>query len=227
MIPPAPLNGLFNHDVQNSLKREIKRFRTVKFAKHASIYSCGDKGENVYFIESGQIKIQSFTPAGKECLLAIYIYGDIFGESCLSGSDEYTETATAMEDSVVKVIPRSEFFLHLTREALLESFVKYLAVRVANQQRIITDLITADSEHRLAKTLLELAKKLGGMDCHADIIKHKFTHEELSMIVGTTRPRISQFIQKFRKLDLIEITPEHFIVVKKENLTAYFGNMSE
>src|SRR5688572_23376925 len=142
MISHSPAAGLFNQDLQNSLKREIKHSRIIKFAKHTNIYTCGNKSENVYFIESGQIKLVTLSPEGKECLLAIYTAGDIFGELRLSGSDEYRETASAMEASFIKVIPYSEFFQHLIRESQLESFVKYLAVRIADQQQIITELIT-------------------------------------------------------------------------------------
>lgn len=226
MISHSPAAGLFNQDLQNSLKREIKHSRIIKFAKHTNVYTCGDKGENIYFIESGQIKLVTLSPEGKECLLAIQTAGDIFGESCLFGLDEYRETATAMEASLIKVIPCSEFFQHLIRESQMESFVKYLAVRVADQQQIITDLITIDSEHRLAETLLRLAKKLGKKHPRSIIIEHKITHEELSMIVGTTRPRISQFMRKFGKRDLIEISENRFIIVKEKNLTKYLNQMA-
>ena len=221
MIPHSPAAGLFNHDFQNSLKRKIKCSRTVKFAKRANIYSCGDKSESIYFIESGQVKLVTLSPAGKECLLAIHTPGDIFGEIGLSGFDKCMETATAMEESFIKIIPCSEFFPYLTGESLFEDFIKYLAVRIADQQRTITNLVTIDSEHRLAKTLLRLAEKLGKKDPRSVIIKHKITHEELSMMVGTTRPRISQFMRKFRKRDLIEISENRFIIVKEKNLTEY------
>lgn len=221
MIPQFPAAGLFKRRFQNSLKQNIKHSRTVKFAKHTNVYSCGGKSENIYFIESGQIKLVTLSPAGKECLLAIHTPGDIFGELSLSGLDEWMETATAMEDSLIKIIPCKDFFLHLAGESLLKDFVKYLAVRVANQQRIITNLVTIDSEQRLAKTLLRLAKKLGEKDPRSVIIKHKITHEELSMMIGTTRPRVSQFMKKFRKCKLIEISKRGFIIVKEKNLTEY------
>lgn len=226
MTSHSPAAGLFNQEFQNSLKREIKHSRIVKFAKHANIYTCGDKCENVYFIESGHIKLVTVSPGGKECLLDIYNAGEVFGELCLSGFDEYGETAIAMQASLIKVIPRSEFFVHLTRESQLESFIKYLAVRVADQQQIITNLITIDSEHRLAETLLRLARKLGKKYPRSVTIEQKITHEELSMMVGTTRSRISQFMWKFRKRDLIEISKDRFIIVKEKKLTEYLNHFA-
>ena len=76
----------------------------------------------VYFIESGQIKLLMLSPEGKECLLAIHSAGDIFGELCLSGSGARLETATAMEDTILKQIPASQILARLSRDSLLEGF---------------------------------------------------------------------------------------------------------
>jgi CRP-like cAMP-binding protein len=87
----------------------------------------------VYFIESGQIKLLMLSPGGKECLLAIHAAGDIFGELCLSGLGARLETAIAMEETVIKQIPCSDFFARLGRDALFEGFVQYPAARIADQ----------------------------------------------------------------------------------------------
>ena len=71
------------------------------------------------------------------------------------------ETATAMEETILKLIPCSKFFLRLNSDSLLEGFVRYLAVRIADQQEAIANLVTVDSEQRLGKILLQLARKLG------------------------------------------------------------------
>ena len=111
----------------------------------------------VYFVESGQVKLLMLSSEGKECLLAIYSGGDIFGELCLSGIGARVETATAMKATTVKQIPYSQFFARLHRDSLFEGFVRYLAVRIADQQQIIANLVTVDSEQRLGQTLLQLA----------------------------------------------------------------------
>jgi CRP-like cAMP-binding protein len=115
----------------------------------------------VYFIESGQVKLRMLSSEGKECLLAIHASGDVFGELCLSGIAGRLETATAMEDTRLKKVPCAKFLERLTTDSLLEGFVKYLAVRVAEQQEVIASLVTVDSEQRLGKTLLHLAGQLG------------------------------------------------------------------
>ena len=90
-------------------------------------------------------------------------------------------------------------------------------------QQSITDFATANSEYRLGRTLLLLGDKLGKRGPFAIRIEHNISHEELSQIVGTTRPRVSGFIQKFRSLGLIEITAEHFMVIREKELANYLS----
>src|SRR6202162_5509766 len=186
----------FKQQLRESLQHETLNSRTVKIARHANVYTCGDQDKMVYFIESGQIKLLMLSPEGKECLLAIHSAGDIFGELCLSGSGARLETATAMEETILKKIPSSQFLARLSRDSLLEGFVRYLAVRIANQQQVIADLVTVDSEQRLGKTLLQLARTLGHKNQQSTRIELKLSYDELSEMVGTTRPRISLFMQR-------------------------------
>lgn len=226
MIQQAPQADRFKQQLRDSLLRETTDARAITIAKHDNIYTCGDQDEMVYLIESGQIKLLMLSPEGKECLLAIYTAGDIFGELCLSGLGSRMETATAMEETVLKLIPSSKFFQRLSADSLLEGFVRYLTVRIADQQEAIANLVTVDSEHRLGKVLLQLARKLGKEDPRSIRIEQKISHEELSKMVGTTRPRISEFMQRFRALGLIEISIEHFIIVKEKKLTDYLARIA-
>src|SRR5262245_15814954 len=91
--------------MRESLSRHDPGFRSLRFAKHKTIFVCGDAAESVYFIESGHVKLLMLSPEGKECLLAIHIGGDTFGELCLAGAGRREETAVAMEDTVVKELP--------------------------------------------------------------------------------------------------------------------------
>ena len=113
---------------------------------------------------------------GKECLLAIHSAGDIFGELCLSGSDARLETATAMEETILKKIPRSQFLARLSRDSLLEGYVRYLAVRVAEQQQVIADLVTVDSEQRLGQDAVAVGAHAG----QAGPTEHPYRAEDLA-----------------------------------------------
>lgn len=222
---PTPTTDDFRGRLHESLQRATLKFPIVHVGRHQSIYVCGDPAGCVYFIQSGQIKLLMLSPDGKECLLAIHTSGDTFGELCLAGSSPRQETATAMENTTLKRIPCAQFLLHLTNNSLVEGFVRYLATRVGDQQHIISNLITVDSEHRLGETLLRLARKLGRTDPRSTRIEQKITHEELSEMVGTTRPRVTSFMLKFRSLGLIEVSPEHFLIIKEAELADYLGRV--
>lgn len=226
MIQETPQAELFQQQLRDSLRDETRGSRSIKIAKNAHVYTCGERDETVYFIESGQIKLVVLSPQGKECILAIHTSGDVFGELCLSGLGLRVETATTMEETNLKMVPCSKFFARLTRDSLLEGFVQYLAVRIADQQQVIANLVTVDSEQRLGKTLLQLARKLGKKDPRSIRIEHRISHEELSEMVGTTRPRISEFMQRFRKLGLVEVSEEHYLIVKENMLSDYLARIA-
>ena len=161
MIQKTPHTDRFKEQMQGSLLNETKDCSPIKVGKQNHVYTVGDERETVYFIEKGQIKLVMVSEEGKECMLAIHGAGDVFGELCLSGLGSRRETATAMEDTFLKEIPCGKFLERLAKDSLLEGFIRYLTVRVADQQQVIANLVTVDSEQRLWKTLLQIARKLG------------------------------------------------------------------
>ena len=225
MIQKTPRSDDFKEQMRGSLFAETKNSSPVKVGKHDHVYTVGDERETVYFIEKGQIKLVMVSDEGKECMLAIHGAGDVFGELCLSGLGGRLETATAMEETLLKEIPCDKFLERLKSDALLEGFIRYLAVRVADQQQVIANLVTVDSEQRLGKTLLQIARKLGKKDPRSIRIEVRISHEELATMVGTTRPRISVFMQRFRNLELIEYNSEHHLIIKEKKLTAYLASI--
>ena len=226
MFQLTPQADEFKKQLRDSLQRETLNSRAVKIARHANVYTSGDQNEMVYFIESGQIKLLMLSSEGKECLLAIHSGGDIFGELCLSGLGARLETATAMKATTLKQIPCAQFFARLSQDSLFEGFVRYLAVRVADQQQVIANLVTVDSEQRLGQTLLQLARTMGKKDPHSIRIELRISHEELSEMVGTTRPRISFFMQRFHHLGLMETNKDHFLIIKEKKLTGYLAQIA-
>jgi CRP/FNR family transcriptional regulator, cyclic AMP receptor protein len=227
MIQLTPHSDLFKQQLRDSLQLETMNSHAIKVSRHANVYTCGDQNEMIYIIESGQIKLLMLSSEGKECLLAIHSAGDIFGELCLSGLGARLETATAMKATILKQIPSGQFFARLSRDSLFEGFVRYLAVRIADQQQVIANLVTVDSEQRLGKTLLQLARTMGKKDPRSIRIELRITHEELSEMVGTTRPRISFFMQRFHNLGLIETNRDRFLVIKENKLTEYLDQIAQ
>ena len=225
MIPQTPQTDQFIARMRASLQDDMHQAVTRTIAKHAHVYMCGDHDAMVYVIVSGHVKLQVLSPEGKPCLLAIYTAGDIFGELCLAEGDRRPETATAMADTVVQQIPCSQFLRRLSRDGLLEGFVRYLAVRLADQQQVIANLVTVDSEQRLAQTLLHLAHQLGQHDPRSiRIVPEDFP-------CGTGRDgrhdaAADQHVyEAFRDLGLIERTIEHQLIIKEQRLTAYVARV--
>ncbi len=225
-IQETPQADEFKRQLRDSLQRETLSSRAVKIERHANVYSAGDRDDMVYFIESGQIKLLMLSSEGRECLLAIHGGGDIFGELSLSGLGARTETATAMQATTLKQMPCAQFFACLGRDSLFEGFVRYLAVRIADQQQVIANLVTVDSEQRLGQTLLQLARTMGKKDPRSIRIELRISHEELSEMVGTTRPRVSLFMQRFHHLGLIETNKDRFLVIKEKKLTDYLAQIA-
>jgi CRP/FNR family transcriptional regulator, cyclic AMP receptor protein len=226
MIQDNPEIDKFKKQLRDSLHSETLNSRSVKVPRHENVYNSGDGDGMIYFIETGQVKLLMLSSEGKECILGIHTEGDIFGELCLSGLGERLETATAMKSTSLKQIPSVQFFARLGRDSLWQGFVRYLAVRIADQQQIIANLVTVDSEQRLGQTLLQLARTMGKKDPRSIRIELRITHEELSEMVGTTRPRISLFMQRFHNLGLIETNKDRFLVIKENKLTDYLAQIA-
>ena len=194
----------------------------VRVDGQQSIYATGDDDDSMYLIESGQVKLSMSSAAGKDCLLAIYTEGDVFGESCFI-APKRIESASAMLPTVVRRISRAEFLAVANRTAAIDLLLGHLATRLAERQVAVFDLVTMDAERRLAKVLLGIAEKLGTFDEPYLRLEQRISHEELSQIVGTTRPRITAFMQRFRKLGILEDTGHRAIGVHRRKAKEFLA----
>lgn len=176
----------------------------------------------MYLIESGQVKLSMSTPAGEDCLLAIYTAGEVFGESCFSGVGHRQERAAAMRPTIVRRAPCGDFIAEVHRAGAYDALVRHLARRLEERQVAILDRVTMDAERRLAKVLLEFAEKFGVSDGPYLRIEQRISHEELSQFVGTTRPRITVFMQRFRRLGIVQDSPRS-ITVHREKARAFLA----
>jgi CRP-like cAMP-binding protein len=226
MIEKVPQPNRFALQIRDLFRNESFHSRTIRVGKHDRIYTCGDRDEMIYCIESGQVKLTLLSPEGKECLLAIHTAGDIFGELCICGQSLRPDTATAMKEATIRKMPYRTFLNLLRRESLLEGMVEYLAVRISEQQQVIRTLITTSSEPRLAITLLRLGRRLGKTDLCNTCINQKISHEELAGMVGTTRPRIGIFLKKFRELGMVELNQNRCLVIKEKEIKQYLEKIA-
>ncbi len=195
--------------------------RLVRVRRRDFVYTSGECDSMIYYLERGQVNELLISREGKECLIAIHNAGDIFGELCLCGQVLRSGTTVAMQDSILRRIPSHAFLSLLERGSMLHNLVQYLAARIAEQEEIISSLLTVNSELRLAKTLLRLFRRLASDDALSKPPVLRLRQEELAEMVGTTRTRIGIFLKHFRQLGSIEVSADRAILVNQQKLTEY------
>jgi CRP/FNR family cyclic AMP-dependent transcriptional regulator len=171
------------------------------------IFSQGDAADSVFYIVRGKIKIAATSEQGREAVVGVLGEGDFFGEGCLISQRLRLATAVSMTESAVMRIEKAEMIRVLRVEpALAGVFTAHLLTRNSRVEADLMDHLFNSSEKRLARTLLLLANfgKEGG----PEPIATKISQETLAEMIGTTRPRVSFFMNKFRKLGFIEYNGE-------------------
>jgi CRP/FNR family transcriptional regulator, cyclic AMP receptor protein len=167
------------------------------------IFSQGNAADSVFHIVEGKIKIAVTSGQGREAVVGLFGEGDFLGEGCLIGQPLRLAAAVAMTDASVVRIEKAEMTRVLHAEpALAEVFTKHVLTRNSRVEADLVDHLFNSSERRLARVLLLLANY--GKEGKPEPITTKISQETLAEMVGTTRPRISFFMNKFRKLGFIE-----------------------
>ena len=177
--------------------------KIVAFAKTQTIFVQGDSSDTVFYIQKGKVKLTVVSKVGKEATIGILNEGDFFGEGCLAGQPLRLCSATAMTDSTVMKIDKKSMVEVLHREhAFSDTFVAYLLTRNIRYEEDLVDQLFNSSEKRLARILLLLAHF--GKEGKPEIVIPKMSQETLAEMIGTTRSRVSFFMNRFRKLGFID-----------------------
>ncbi len=178
--------------------------RTLKsYAKGAAIFAQGDEADAVFYIIKGRVKIAVTSSTGKEAIVAILGPHDFFGEGCLIAQPVRLATATAMGDSSIMRITKATMIRTLHEERkFADMFTEHLLTRNSRAEEDLVDQLFNSSEKRLARILLLLANF--GKNGTSEQAVGNVSQETLAEMVGTTRPRVSFFMNKFRKLGFIE-----------------------
>ncbi len=175
--------------------------------KRQILFSQGDAAEAVFYIQAGRVKLTVVSPQGKEAVVAILEGGAFFGEGCLAGQTVRTETATAMEDSILVRVSKTAMIRVFHKEPVFaERFLSYLLARTIRIQEDLVDQLFNSSEKRLARMLLSLAHC--GKEGKSKGVIPKISQETLAEMIGTTRSRVSFFMNKFRKLGYLDYKGE-------------------
>lgn len=180
----------------------------IEVSKGEHVFSQGDAASSVFYIQKGRVKISVVSKQGKEAIIALLGPEEFVGEDCaVSGHSIRLTTATALADTVLLKIDRKEMARALHQEhALSDVFVSYLLTRNAHIQADLIDQLFNSSEKRLARILLLLAQF--GKDARPDTVVPNLTQETLAEMVGTTRSRISYFMNRFRQMGFIDYNGE-------------------
>jgi CRP-like cAMP-binding protein len=173
------------------------------FAKKQTIFAQGDSSDAVFYIREGKVKLTVVSEIGKEATIGILKESDFFGEGCLTGQPLRLCSATAMTDCSVMKIDKKSMIDVLHREhAFSDMFVAYLLARNIRYEEDLVDQLFNSSEKRLARVLLLLAHF--GKEGKQETVIPKMSQETLAEMVGTTRSRVSFFMNRFRKLGFID-----------------------
>ena len=173
------------------------------YRKNQNVYAQGDPADSVFYIQSGKAKKTVVSEQGKEAVVALFGAGDFFGEGCLRGETLRLAAVSAIAESVIMRIPKENIVRVIHEEpAFAEMFISHLLHRNSRVEEDLVDQLFNSSEKRLARALLLLANF--GKEGEPEPILAKISQETLAEIIGTTRSRVSAFMNKFRLLGLID-----------------------
>jgi CRP/FNR family cyclic AMP-dependent transcriptional regulator len=175
----------------------------LELKESQNVFAQGDVADAVFYIQKGKVKVTVLSDQGKEAVVGILGPGQFFGEGCMNGHKLRISTATAIENCVITAITKDAMLAALRDEPKFsEMFIAYLLTRNSRTEEDLIDQLFNSSERRLARMLLLLANF--GKAGSPQSISPNISQETLAEMVGTTRSRVSHFMNKFRKLGLID-----------------------
>ena len=175
----------------------------AKYAKDQIVFSQGAPADAVFVIQKGKVKVTVVSEQGKEAVVAILGANEFFGEGCLAGQAQRISTVASMGDAVVMRLEKQAIMDVIREEpAFSEMFIKHLLGRAIRVEADLVDQLFNSSEKRLARLLLLLANF--GKEGKPEPVIAKISQEMLAEMIGTTRSRVSFFMNKFRKLGFID-----------------------
>ena len=181
----------------------IPEARTLEYGASRNIYWEGDSADSVLFLRQGKVKLSVTSKQGKEAIIAVLDSGEFLGEGCLAGQPVRMATATALTDCSLSRLDKTLMvrLLHDQHE-ISEMFVTHLLSRNIRYEADLVDQLFNSCEKRLARILLLLSHF--GKDSRAEPVLPRINQENLAEMVGTTRSRVSHFMNKFRELGFID-----------------------
>jgi CRP/FNR family transcriptional regulator, cyclic AMP receptor protein len=191
---------------------------TLGYSANRNIFRQGEPADSLFYLHRGKVKLSVTSQQGKEAIVAILAGGEFFGEGCIAGQTVRMSTAAAMTDCTLARIekPVMERMLH-EKHAISELFITHLLSRNIRYEEDLVDQLFNSGEKRLARILLHLAHF--GKESRVETIVPGINQENLAEMVGTTRSRVSHFMNKFRQLGFVDYTVNGGVTVHSGLLT--------
>jgi CRP/FNR family transcriptional regulator, cyclic AMP receptor protein len=200
--PPAAKPPVIDFDPSAFLNKVGDSKTTHVYRNKQAIFSQGDAADAVYYIQTGRVKLTVVSTQGKEAVVAILEPGNFFGEGCLAGQPLRMAFASAIESATIVRVDKATMVRLLHRDPdFSERFIAYLLSRNVRIEEDLVDQLFNSSEKRLARLLLLLAHY--GKDSKPETVVPQVSQETLAAMIGTTRSRVSFFMNRFKKLGLI------------------------
>ena len=213
-------------DWVRSLEGVTRGKTAVEYGSNHTIFKQGGPADSVFYIRSGKVKLAATSEHGKEAIVAVVNGGEFFGEGCLAGQLLRMSTATAMMDSTLHRIEKP-LMMRMLHEQLdvSEFFVEHLLSRNIRYEEDLVDQLFNSSEKRLARILLLLAHF--GKDSRSEPVVPRINQATLAEMVGTTRSRVSHFMNKFRKHGFVNYNMGGEMTVHSGLLSVVLGSLSK
>ena len=209
----------FTFNSRNFLTRVGTQKTTREYQDRQAIYSQGDAADSIFYIQTGNVKLEIASQRGKKAVIAILGPGDVFGEGCLGNRPLRISTASAIQTSTIARVSKGVLVRLIQQEpAFAKLFISYMISRMAGFEEDFVDRLFNFSEKRLARILLMLTHF--GKGSRDGTAFPRINQEHLAQMVGTTRSRVSHFMNKFRKLGYVDYNGDSVLTVHRGLLSA-------
>ena len=193
-------------DWEEVLSKDV-RGKSVEYGRDRCIYWEGDPADSIFFLRNGKVKLSVTSKEGKEAIISVLEKGNFFGEGCLAGQSLRMATAAALTDCSLFLLKKS-LMVSLLQEnqEMAEIFISHLLSRNIRYEADLVDQLFNSAEKRLARILILLSNF--GKESKSELILPRVSQENLAEMVGTTRSRVSHFMNKFRKHGFIDYSEQ-------------------
>jgi len=197
---------IFQHLEPAALERLSARLKVITFPKDGVIVSQSDPGDSMFIIDQGRVKVVLYGDSGREVILSIFRSGDFFGEMSLLDGQPRSANVIALEDARLLVLSREDFVQHLHEApSTALSILAEMSARLRRADEVIGNLALLDVYGRVARVLVELARRDGHTTDEGIVIRERPTHQDLAAMIGTSRETVSRVLSEFQRRGLLSM----------------------